>query len=78
MKTLDQMSTDILEAEGVRSRHDGVHELHGYVMALRFCRDTQKEERWLPAHLARAFDETMRKVRVVNCTGFPPKPIFIT
>src|SRR5437764_13129 len=39
MKTIDEMSTAILEAEGVRTRHDGVHQMASYLMALTLCRD---------------------------------------
>lgn len=73
MKSVSEMNTAILEAEGVRARHDGIHEVHSYLCVLHLCRDIKAIEHWLPAKAALIFDDTMRKIRVVNFTGFPPR-----
>ncbi len=59
------------EAEGVRSRHDGVHVIHSYVSVLACCRYFAELGEW-PAAADRSFRTTMEKIRCIDRTGFAP------
>jgi hypothetical protein len=70
--SLSEIETAIEEAEIVRSRHDGVHVLHGYVTILHFCRYVLMNGDWSPVNAVR-FRQTMVNLRCVDRTGFPPR-----
>jgi hypothetical protein len=69
--TLHEIDSAIAEAEGVRSRHDGVHAIHSYVSVLSLCRCFAESGEW-PETADRSFGSTMTKIRCIDRTGFAP------
>ncbi len=66
-----EIDAALAEAELIRSRHEGVHAVHGLVTAMRICRSLHQEGGWCP-RTARVFHAAVRKLRCLDRTGFLP------
>lgn len=69
--TLQEIDEAVAEAELIRSRHEGVHAVHGLVTALRICRELYREGDWCP-RTAQVYHEAVRRMRSLDRTGFLP------
>jgi hypothetical protein len=67
--SIEQIDSDILEAEQIRARHDGVHATHGYVAVLRLCRESVTDGVWNRT-IETAYQKTLRNMRIIDRQGF--------
>jgi hypothetical protein len=71
VKTIAEIDAALMEAEQIRSRHDGVHSVHSCVAMLELIRGLMEMGAWRET-AETAFDETMRRLRRIDRTGFDP------
>jgi hypothetical protein len=71
VKTIEEIDVALIEAEQIRSRHDGVHSVHSCVAMLELIRGLMEMGAWRET-AETAFDETMRRLRRIDRTGFDP------
>jgi hypothetical protein len=71
VKTIEEIDAALFEAEQIRSRHDGVHSVHSCVAMLELIRGLMEMGAWRET-AETAFDETMRRLRRIDRTGFDP------
>lgn len=71
VKTIEEIDAALIEAEQIRSRHDGVHSVHSCVAMLELIRGLMEMGAWRETAES-AFDETMVRLRRIDRTGFDP------